>query len=167
MNIPSSQQKMNSNPIKILLHIPVPWVFVLSFLVGLIPQIILPIHIQSQGTILFIKIAGVLLFVIGAVFATWSLIIFHKANTTTTPGEISKKLINSGPYRFTRNPMYISLTLSYLGEAGFLIQTWPLIILPMTLVYINCIVIPLEEDLLKKEFKEEYEIYCSQVNRWI
>jgi protein-S-isoprenylcysteine O-methyltransferase Ste14 len=104
MNPPLSQQKKNSNLIKILLHIPVPWVFVLSFLVGLVPQIILPIRIQSQDTILFIKIAGVSLFVIGAIFAAWSLIIFHKANTTTTPGEISKKLIISGPYRFTRNP---------------------------------------------------------------
>jgi protein-S-isoprenylcysteine O-methyltransferase Ste14 len=167
MNIPLNQQKKNSNPIGILLHIPVPWVFVLSFLVGLVPQIILPIHIKSQGLILYIKIAGVLLFVIGAIIAAWSLIIFHKANTTTTPGEISKKLIISGPYRFTRNPMYISLTLAYLGEAGFLIQAWPLIILPLTLSYINWIVIPLEEDLLKKEFKEQFEIYCNHVNRWI
>jgi protein-S-isoprenylcysteine O-methyltransferase Ste14 len=94
------------------------------------------------------------------------LIIFHKANTTTTPGEISKKLVVSGPYRLTRNPMYVCLTLAYLGEAGFLNQIWPLLVLPLTLAYINWIVIPLEEDLLKNEFKEEYENYCTRVNRW-
>jgi len=167
MNPPLNQQKKNSKPIELLLHIPVPWVFVLSFLVGLVPQIFFPIHIRSHETILFIKIAGISLFVIGAIFAAWSLIIFHKAKTTTTPGEISKKLIVSGPYRLTRNPMYISLTLAYLGEAGFLIQTWPLVVLPFTLAYINWIVIPLEEDLLKKEFNEEYENYCNKVHRWI
>jgi protein-S-isoprenylcysteine O-methyltransferase Ste14 len=167
MNQPLNQRLKNSKFFKILLNIPVPWVFVLSFLVSLIPQIVFPIHLHSHGVIFFIKIVGVSLFVIGALFAGWSLIIFHKANTTTTPGEISKKLIISGPYRFSRNPMYISLTLAYLGEAGFLIQTWPLVILPFTLAYINWVVIPIEENLLKSEFKDDYENYCTRVRRWI
>ncbi len=166
MNVSMNQLKMSSNPIKILLHVPVPWVFVLSYLVGLVPQFIFPVSNHSPEALLLIKIAGVVLFVIGAFFAAWSLIIFHKANTTTTPGEISKKLVVSGPYQLMRNPMYVSLTLAYLGEAGFLNQIWPLLVLPLTLAYINWIVIPLEEDLLKNEFKEEYENYCTRVNRW-
>jgi len=166
MNVSLNQRKKNSNRIKILLHIPVPWVFVLSYLVGLVPQFIFPISNRSPEALFLIKIVGVVLFAIGAFFAAWSLIIFHKANTTTTPGEISKKLVVSGPYRLTRNPMYVSLTLAYLGEAGFLTQIWPLLVLPFTLAYINWIVIPLEEDLLKNEFKEEYENYCTKVNRW-
>jgi protein-S-isoprenylcysteine O-methyltransferase Ste14 len=167
MNQSLKNQKNNTKLYNLLLHIPVPWVFILSFLVGLVPQIIFPIHIHSQKAILIIKIAGIALFAIGAFFAAWSLIIFHKASTTTTPGEISKKLITSGPYRFTRNPMYISLVLAYLGEAGFLVQTWPLLVLPLTLAYINWIVIPIEEDLLKKEFKEDFKNYCKRVHRWI
>jgi protein-S-isoprenylcysteine O-methyltransferase Ste14 len=167
MNLPQFRQKKASVLFEILLQIPVPWVFVLSFLIGLVPQIFLPVHLHSHQVILFIKIAGVTLFVLGAILAAWSLIIFHKAKTTTTPGEISKKLILSGPYRFSRNPMYISLTLAYLGEAWFLVQPWPLLILPLTIAYINWVVIPIEEGLLKKEFKEEYQDYCNRVNRWI
>lgn len=167
MSVSLNQRKKSSDPIRILLKVPVPWIFVLSYLIGLIPQFIFPVSNHSTETVLLIKISGVILFAIGAFFAAWSLIIFHKANTTTTPGEISKQLVVTGPYRLTRNPMYVSLTLAYFGEAGFLTQLWPLFVLPFTLAYINWIVIPLEEDLLKNEFKKEYEDYCTRVNRWL
>jgi protein-S-isoprenylcysteine O-methyltransferase Ste14 len=62
--------------------------------------------------------------------------------------------------------MYISLLLAYLGEAGLLAQCWPVIVLPLMTVYLNRIVIPLEEDILRKDFKEEFKNYCSRVNRW-
>jgi len=162
-----SQRKGNSNPVRILLHIPVPWVFVLGYVVGLIPQFFFPVSIHSQLALTVIKIGGVSLFAVGALFAAWSLIIFHKAQTTTTPGESSKKLVMSGPYRISRNPMYLSLSLAYLGEAGILTQLWPVILLPLTLAYVNLIVIPLEEAVLKGDFKEEYEKYCTMVHRWI
>ena len=63
--------------------------------------------------------------------------------------------------------MYLSLSLAYLGEAGILTQLWPVILLPLTLAYVNLIVIPLEEAVLKGDFKEEYEKYCTMVHRWI
>jgi len=106
----------------------------------------------------FIKIAGGILFALGAVFAAWSLIIFRKAPTTTTPGESSKKLVTWGPYRFTRNPMYVSLTLAYLGEAGMLSQFWPVLVLPFMLAYVNQIVIPLEEGILKRDYDNRGQI---------
>ena len=166
MKVPMNNAKKGSIIFKILLRIPVPWVFVLSYLIGLIPQFLFPLNSHSAETLLMLKLAGIVLFVAGAFFAGWSLIIFRKARTTTTPGERSKKLVMSGPYRFTRNPMYVSLTLAYLGEAGFLTQIWPIFILPFTLAYVNWVVIPLEEILLKEEFDKEYENYCTRVNRW-
>jgi protein-S-isoprenylcysteine O-methyltransferase Ste14 len=167
MILPVNQWGKNSNLIKILLKIPVPWVFVMTYLVGLIPQFLIPVKIHYQEALSSVKIAGAILFVIGAFFASWSLIIFHNARTTTTPGKRSNKLVISGPYLISRNPMYISLILAYLGETGLLAQIWPLILLPLSLVYINFIVIPLEEKVLKNDFKEEYEKYCTQVHRWL
>jgi len=161
------QQKKILNPLKILLYIPVPWVFVLTYLIGVVLQVIFPFNILSQEALFYVKITGIVLFAIGAFFASWSLIIFRKARTTTTPGLSSKKLIMQGPYRLTRNPMYVSLILAYLGEAGFLTQFWPVLVLPFMLSYVNWIVIPLEEDILKKDFKEEYENYCTHVRRWL
>ncbi len=81
------------NPFKFLLRIPVPWVFVLVYLIGAGLQVLLPWNIQSLQWISIVKLAGALLFVIGAGFAGWSLYIFHKVSTTTTPGEISTNLV--------------------------------------------------------------------------
>ena len=155
------------NPVRLLLRIPVPWVFILTYLLGLIFQFFLPLDILSPKAMLYLKISGILLFVSGAFFALWSLIIFHKASTTTTPGERSKMLITKGPYRLSRNPMYISLFLAYLGEAGLLAQFWPVVVLPLLLLYLNRIVIPLEEKILRDDFRDDYEKYCNEVHRWL
>jgi len=163
----SDQQNKQLKLTNILLKIPVPWVFVLAYLMGLLLQYIFPYQLQSQETVSFINIAGYMLFAIGVFFAAWSLLIFHKARTTTTPGESSVKLVTWGPYRFSRNPMYVSLILCYLGEAGFLVHLWPVLVLPLMLAYVDRIVIPLEEGILKNDFKEEYEVYCTRVRRWL
>ncbi len=161
------QPKKSFNPVRFLLYVPVPWVFVLGYLAGLIPQFYFPAIIQSHETQLVIKIAGAFLFIIAAIFASWSLIIFRKAHTTTTPGESSNKLIISGPYRFSRNPMYVSLALAYLGEEGLLVQFWPFLTLILVLVYVNWVVIPLEEEVLKRDYKLDYINYCTHVRRWL
>lgn len=85
-------------------------------------QFLFPVKIFSSEANFSWIVFGVSLFFIGALLATWSLFLFHRVNTTTTPGEKSIQLITSGPYRFSRNPMYVSLTLAYLGEAIFLTQ---------------------------------------------
>lgn len=110
-----NQQKWKLNPVNILLRIPVPWVFVLTYLAGLIFQFILPFNLYSEELLIYARISGIVLFILGVLFASWSLIIFHRARTTTTPGESSKKIVMYGPYRYTRNPMYVSLILAYLG----------------------------------------------------
>jgi protein-S-isoprenylcysteine O-methyltransferase Ste14 len=65
--------------------------------------------------------------VAGAGLAAWSWLIFKRAGTSAVPGEPSRLLVTRGPYRLTRNPMYVGLTLAYLGEAGALVQVWPLL----------------------------------------
>jgi hypothetical protein len=95
------------------------------------------------------------------------LLIFRKPRTTTVPGKASSVLVTWGPYRFTRNPMYVSLLLAYLGEAGILRQIWPVALLPLVLAYLNWIVIPVEEAKLSQVFGEAYETYRARVRRWI
>jgi len=112
-------------------------------------------------------IAGGVVFVAGAVIAGWGLVIFHKAHTTTVPGQSSVRLVTWGPYRFTRNPMYLGLVLAYLGEAALLKQLWPVLVLPFTLVYLNWTVIPVEEAKLEEVFQVAYRQYRLRVRRWI
>jgi len=154
-----------NNPSRFLLHVPVPWVFVLAYLIGVIPELrhssLIPAS-AVRGSAL----VGAVFFALGAIIAGWALIIFHKAKTTTVPGKSSTRLVTWGPYRFTRNPMYVALTLAFIGEAGLMKQIWPLLMLPLVLAYVQWIVIPLEESKLKEVFGEQYEQYCSRVRRW-
>lgn len=154
------------NPFRFLLHVPVPWVFVLNYLLGIGLERMSPIALSPHAAQVSTK-AGAALFAAGAVIAGWGLVLFRKARTTTVPGKSSAQLVTSGPYRFTRNPMYVGLTLAYLGEAGLLKQVWPAILLPLTIAYVNWTVIPVEEAKLEEVFPDEYPQYRSRVRRWI
>jgi protein-S-isoprenylcysteine O-methyltransferase Ste14 len=148
------------------LHMPVPWVFLLAFLLGVGLQLLLPVSSASSTLSLLARVAGVVLFVAGAVLAGWGLVLFHRLETTTTPGEAPNNLVTTGPYRFTRNPMYLGLVLAYLGEQGMLVLAWPLLFLVLTIGYVNGFVLPIEESSLRA-FGPAYEAYRARVRRWI
>jgi protein-S-isoprenylcysteine O-methyltransferase Ste14 len=111
-----------------------------------------------------ISVGGGVLFVVGAAIAGWGWLTFRRARTTTVPGQKPSLMVTWGPYRFSRNPMYVGLTLAYLGEAGLLQQLWPVILLPLTVAYV---VIPVEEGKLREVFGEEYTGYQARVRRWL
>ncbi|HVN79732.1 MAG TPA: isoprenylcysteine carboxylmethyltransferase family protein [Terriglobia bacterium] len=163
--IPVQQKKME-NPFRLLMRVPVPWVFVLTYLLGAGMQWVIPCKVHPGGSF-GSGIAGGVLFMIGAVIAGWSWLIFHGVRTTTIPGKLSAKLVTWGPFRLSRNPMYVGLAVAYLGEAGILRQVWPVLLLPLTVAYLNWIVIPVEEARLRDVFQGEYERYCTKVRRWI
>jgi protein-S-isoprenylcysteine O-methyltransferase Ste14 len=153
-------------PTRLLMRLPVPWVFMLAYLAGVELQRLAPVGIGRPGVALTVKAAGAALLGLGAGLAAWGLFAFFRARTTTTPGNAPAKLVTGGPYRFTRNPMYVGLTLAYLGEAGILVQIWPLLPLLLVLAYLSATVIPVEEASLRS-FGEEYAQYCRRVRRWI
>jgi protein-S-isoprenylcysteine O-methyltransferase Ste14 len=153
------------NPVRFLLHVPVPWVFVLTYLIGVVLEHVHHGNIAPTAALVSTT-AGAGLFAVGAVIAGWGLVLFRMAKTTTVPGKLSGRLVTWGPYRFTRNPMYVGLVLAYLGEAGLLKQIWPVVVLPLTVAYLNWTVIPVEEVKLEEAFHDEYELYRLRVRRW-
>ena len=154
------------NPVRVLMRVPVPWVFVLAYLAGAGLELAWRSRILREAAAAS-TIGGWALFGLGAVIAGWGLVLFGKARTTTVPGNRSARLVTSGPYRFTRNPMYVGLILAYLGEAGLQKQIWPVVLLPLVIGYLNWTVIPVEEAKLSEVFPEEYGEYRSRVRRWI
>ena len=147
------------------LHIPVPWVFVLGYLVGAGLQVLAPVHASSTPFSTALRLAGGVTVLVGIALAAWGWSMFKRAGTSRVPGETSSVLVTSGPHRFTRNPMYVGLALAYLGETGALLQVWPLPLLVLVLAYVNWCVVPVEEASLKA-FRE-YGDYCSRVRRWL
>ena len=152
---------------RFLLRIPVPWVFVLTYLIGVVFEATVPIQTAQRLNANVMLPVGALVFSIGAIIAGWGLVTFRRARTTTVPGQTSVQLVTWGPYRFSRNPMYVALAIAYLGETFILRQIWPLILLPFTLAYVNWVVIPLEERTLSDTFPEGYQRYQGRVRRWL
>ncbi|HTI36806.1 MAG TPA: isoprenylcysteine carboxylmethyltransferase family protein [Vicinamibacterales bacterium] len=148
-------------PFRLLMRLPVPWVFVLGYLLGAAAQPVWQIRLGHAQS------AGLATFAAGAALAAWGWFTFLKARTTTVPGKASAALVTWGPYRFTRNPMYVGLTVAYVGEALLLGQVWPLFVLPAVVAYVNWVVIPVEEARLTEVFGDRYIAYRSRVRRWV
>jgi protein-S-isoprenylcysteine O-methyltransferase Ste14 len=92
---------------------------------------------------------------------------FRRRDTTITPFEPSSALITVGPYRFTRNPLYLSMTLILLGLAVALGTLSPLVVIPVFVWWITTRFIVLEEQHLAEQFGQEYAAYRSRVRRWL
>jgi protein-S-isoprenylcysteine O-methyltransferase Ste14 len=156
-----------AGPFRALMRIPVPWVFLLLDLLGAGLQRVWPPHLGLGVSGNASSAIGTVVFSVGVLTAGWGLITFHRARTTTVPGKLSSQLVTWGPYRFTRNPMYVGLTIAYLGEALLLRQVWPALLLPVVVAYVNWVVIPVEQARLMDVFGAEYVEYQRRVRRWL
>ena len=103
----------------------------------------------------------------GALLAASAVMLFRRAGTTPNPTRPTTALVLRGPYRFTRNPMYVGLALCYFGTALLVNSIWPLILLPALMVLVQRWVIAPEEAYLERKFGAEYRSYRTQVRRWL
>jgi protein-S-isoprenylcysteine O-methyltransferase Ste14 len=93
---------------------------------------------------------------------------FREAKTTILPaGRPTTTIVDHGPYRFTRNPMYVAMALGYLGLAALFDSWWPDLVLPLILLVVDSMVIRREERYLSEKFGEPYVRYMQRVRRWI
>ena len=89
------------------------------------------------------------------------------AGTPTNPYKPVSNLATDGPFRYTRNPAYLSLTMVYAGVAFLARAPWALALLPVALGVIRRGVIEREERYLERKFGAEYVSYKARVRRWI
>ena len=113
--------------------------------------------------------AAILFAVAGLALVATSMLKFRRASTTVDPfhPEEASHLLVGGIFRYSRNPMYISLLLVLIGWATWLGSLYNLAVLALFVCYITVFQIKPEEKALKNLFGEEYERYCSSVRRWI
>jgi protein-S-isoprenylcysteine O-methyltransferase Ste14 len=112
--------------------------------------------------------AGALLILLGAAGLLWCG--WHFAVTgrgTPAPFDPPRRLVARGPYRFVRNPMYVSVAIALIGESLFF-QTWVLAgYIALFWLIIHLFVLLYEEPTLRGKFGESYAEYCRHVRRWI
>lgn len=111
--------------------------------------------------------AGGTLVVAGLALVCWGMLTFARAHTAILPNQPAAQLVVSGPYRFTRNPMYTGLTTAYMGLALLANTAWPVLLLPAVLLLLYRLVIRREEAYLAGAFGAEYEAYRRRVGRWL
>ena len=102
-----------------------------------------------------------------AVLGLWELLEFWRARINPLPHKPSSSLVIVGPYRVTRNPMYLSLALLYVSFGFLLSIAWAFIVLPAIMFIMNVYVIRREESYLESKFGEQYRDYKKQVHRWL
>jgi protein-S-isoprenylcysteine O-methyltransferase Ste14 len=83
------------------------------------------------------------------------------------PFRPASTLVITGPYRFTRNPMYLGAILLVLAFALWLGTWWPAILLPVVIVVVRRYVIAREERYMRRRFGAAYDDYARRVRRWI
>jgi protein-S-isoprenylcysteine O-methyltransferase Ste14 len=145
--------------------VALPPLIYLGFLVlGLLVDLIWPTSIASLSVRLAV---GGLLFAVGLVLAVSAVRRFARAGTAVEVYRPATALVSEGPYRFSRNPIYLGMTLGYAGLAVMGNSLWALALLIPTLVVIRYGVIAREEEYLERKFGEAYRRYRSAVRRWL
>ena len=110
---------------------------------------------------------GILLFVAGVALIVMCFKRFTAAGTNVPTWMPTTALVIAGPYRFSRNPIYLGLSAIYLGLAVGYGSWWPLVLLVPLLIVMRYGVIGREERYLEAKFGDAYRAYLASVRRWI
>ncbi|MCB1865225.1 MAG: isoprenylcysteine carboxylmethyltransferase family protein [Chromatiales bacterium] len=111
--------------------------------------------------------AAVVLWIGAGTLVAWAAGLFLRAGTTIHPHGESDALVVSGPYRFTRNPMYVAMTAALTGWALWLATPMALPLIPAFMWVLTRRHIRFEEQRLTERFGAAYRDYRSQVRRWL
>src|ERR1700730_12010838 len=138
-----------------------PLVYLAGLVIGFLANIWMPITVVSY---LVTWAVGGILIICGAVLTGSALFKFKDVGTTVRPDRAASTLVIAGPYKLTRNPMYLGLAFVYLGIAIAGQSVWALILLPVVLLVVQRGAIEPEEAFLEKRFDAEYISYKENVN---
>jgi protein-S-isoprenylcysteine O-methyltransferase Ste14 len=103
----------------------------------------------------------------GVLLNGWFFFTMRQADTPIDPRRQVSKLVTDGPFRYTRNPAYLSMTLIYAGVAALRNALWAILFLPLVLYMIQHDQIEREEQYMERIFGEEYLDYKTRVRRWV
>jgi protein-S-isoprenylcysteine O-methyltransferase Ste14 len=136
----------------------------LYFLMGVGLDLVLPASFPGP---VWLRAVGVILFGAGVGLMLRSWWLFEKAGTAIRPTDEPSKMITSGPYARSRNPMYVAAVLMMLGPSVFL-GSLPLLGAALAFfATMHLVHIPFEERVMEEAFGEEYREYALRVTRWL
>ncbi len=110
---------------------------------------------------------GGILLAAGIFLAMWGRRVMERAGTNVNPTLPSTALVATGPFLFSRNPLYVALTLMYVGLALLANALWVLVLIVPVLVVLHYGVVRREERYLETKFGDAYREYRSRVRRYL
>ncbi len=113
------------------------------------------------------KVFGWPLVVFGLLLGLWGFLEMRRAGTNVDPYHPTTAIVEAGPYRYTRNPLYVGMALIYSGVAARANALPAALLLPAVLHLVDRGVVRREERYLEDKFGEEYRRYKGRVRRWI
>ncbi len=144
--------------------LPAPLVYAAFLLLAWPLRIMLPLPVTENAWTLFF---GWMAIDAGALLMCWTAWLMLWRKTTLNPYGKPQHLITEGPFRVTRNPIYIADTLLYIGAALIFADLWAWLFLPVVIVAVTMGVIRHEERLLVQHFGDDYREYMGRVRRWL
>lgn len=143
---------------------PPPLIYLGFIVLGGVLYIVVPLRLglgwPGRGV-------GIVLIGLAAGLAFWAIRAFRRAKTNVVPHKPATAIITDGPFRWTRNPLYIGLSLIHAGIALIASSGWILIMLLPALLVTRYGVIAREERYLDAKFGDVYRAYKASVRRWI
>jgi protein-S-isoprenylcysteine O-methyltransferase Ste14 len=145
-------------------HVPPPLVYAVPLAAAWAVDRLLPWRMPGSG---WRKGVGVALLVTGQAIAASGAVAFRRHHTSVIPGRPASAIVTTGPYMYTRNPMYLGMTVAYLGGSLLLGTWWAPVVLPGVVAFVDRNVIRREEAYLRNRFGEEYEAFSAHTRRWV
>ena len=141
-----------------------PLLFVGSLALGLVLQWLLPLHFGGGGA----RVAlGLVVVASGFAAGGWTFAWMRRTHQNPDPRQPTPELILGGPFRWSRNPMYVGMALIEAGIGVALGNAWLLLLLAPTLLILRRSAIEPEEEYLGRKFGEAYARYRGEVRRWL
>jgi protein-S-isoprenylcysteine O-methyltransferase Ste14 len=144
-----------------------PAIFLVSVAAGFVARWIWPVHAVPAAWAPAARVAGLVLIAGWLGIGIWAVATFRGVGTTPNPTQPTTALAFGGPYRFTRNPMYLGFVLMQIGVALAMNVLWPLVFVVPSIVVTDRAVIAPEEAYLERRFGASYLEYKRRVRRWI
>ena len=142
-------------------------IFGIPFLVGVALQFVIPLSL-SQGIVRQVLIlAGIVLIIIGISFVILARREFAQYGQPTDPGHPTGKVVKTGVFALSRNPLYLGGSIFLLGIALLLSTLWAIVMLVLSIIICHYVLIIPEERYLARKFGDEYEEYIASVRRWL
>jgi len=138
--------------------------FLILLVLSVLFHFIVPVPVLLHAPYTF---SGIIIMGIGLVTAIRCRSLFLQNRTTLSPYESPAFLITTGPFRFSRNPVYLAMAAILFGSAVVMGSIFPFVFTVLFIVIMDLLFIPDEEERLEKIFGGKYREYKKNVRRWI